>query len=522
MRKPKIPNVPPNLGPCTELSFLAHGSMGFVYSGRHKQTNAPVAVKVVDPKMGARDPVAMKRFVREVQLLAQIRNPHVVQVMAAGSDQGFTFAVMELIQGEELAEVYKRQPAKRLEPGDAAFFLVQIAKGLQAVHDKGIVHRDLKPENIMVESSGRAKIADFGLARGQDSQQLTMSDEVVGTPEYMAPEMIQHQSPDGRADLYALGIIAYELVCGETPFNKGGVMMVIRSQVTQPPMPVYVKNSAVPPGMADVIHKLLEKDPNKRYASGEEVAQAFAPFASHELAPSARGQPRAKPAPGAAQGAPAQGGAKPSGGGGWGQAAGGQAGGAQVGAGQRPSGRQPQVAEAGTGAPPWDVLCFIKLLLQHNLLPLSRSVAAYRAWSPQQGSFGAHLARTGDVPEAVARKAHMASHQRALMLRDRIALARLKAESPNPAWEQAARAQRQKPLTAYLVEQGQIPAPRAQQIEQGVEMVLQDGVAKALGQVCQRFKVPPARSLHQLKGTLTPPQFLQVEQALIELLLQSV
>ncbi|MBX3472738.1 MAG: serine/threonine protein kinase, partial [Planctomycetes bacterium] len=279
MGRDPIPDIPASLGPCVGLTLLGQGAMGAVFRARHTRLGTDVAVKVVNPRLGAKDPKLFQRFLREVELLRGVDDPHVVRFLDAGQEGAFTFAVMELVVGRTLGQLKADSPGGVMAPDAAAFYLAQVARGLDAVHRRGIIHRDLKPDNVMVDAAGRARIMDFGLARGRQSNQLTMLDEVVGTPEYMAPETIQHHEVDGRADLYSLGVSAYELLTGATPFNQGGLLRVVQDHVSRAPIPVEVKNPRVPAALAQVVARLMAKAPDGRYATAGEAAAALAPLA---------------------------------------------------------------------------------------------------------------------------------------------------------------------------------------------------------------------------------------------------
>jgi serine/threonine-protein kinase len=396
--------------------------MGSVYRAHHTGLGRDVAVKIVNPRLGAGDPKLFQRFLREVELLRGVDDPHVVRILDAGQSGRLVYAVMELVQGRTLGRLKLEAPGRRLAPDVVAYYLAQVARGLEAVHRHGIVHRDIKPDNIMIDGAGTAKIMDFGLARGERSQQLTMNDEVVGTPEYMAPEAIKHVELDGRADQYSLGVTAYELLTGMTPFNQGGLLKVVQDQLTREPVPIEVTCPAAPPGLLQVVRRLMAKRADARFPSAGEAAAALAPFACGTPpvhAPPAAPVPSSAPTPATAR-PPA-----PKGAGGWGAQARAPAGDVA------PTRAVARPAVAPGVVPGWEDLLVARLLARHGVLPQDDLLERLRAFQDPAraagaASFAAYLVRTTGLPERTAAQVVSAARRGVGSLRDRIALSVLR------------------------------------------------------------------------------------------------
>ena len=441
--------LPPQLGPCVELVPLGQGSMGSVYRARHTRLCRDVAVKVIDPKLGAQDPVALQRFLREAELLAQLRDPHVVGFVEAGQEGRFVYAVMELIAGQSLRRLVQLEPRRRFDPPAAAWYLTQVARGLRAVHAAGIVHRDIKPDNVIVDGRGQAKIADFGLARGRDSQTLTLYDEVVGTPEYMAPEAVLQREVDGRADLYALGICAYELLGGETPFHEGGVLEVVRAQLERAPRPLGELRPDIPPALCALVHRLLAKDPAQRLPDAAAAAAALEPFAAAE--------PPHRPTP--------------------------------------------EVRPAGARMPTWEELALVQLFVHHQVYPLEVLLDGLLAWRQggAHGPFVVFLTQRAGLPVDVARQSLALARRRVVELRNRIARAQLAGLGLDPDACPAPPAGRQ--LGAWLVEQGGFSPEDGQELERRINRTLQAAAERAVQAVCATRQLEPA-GLTELEARL--------------------
>ena len=239
------------------LELLGQGGMGAVYKARQPGLDRFIAIKILPPEMTA-DPGFAERFAREARALARLNHPNIVGVYDFGIAGGLHHFLMEYVEGVNLRQLAR---AGRLSPREALKIVPQICDALQFAHDEGIVHRDIKPENIMVDNKGRVKITDFGLAkllgREVEDLQLTGAQDVMGTPNYMAPEQIeQPRSVDHRADIYSLGVVFYELLTGELPIGKFA-----------PPS----SKVGVDVRLDEVVLHTLEKEPQRRYQHASQV-----------------------------------------------------------------------------------------------------------------------------------------------------------------------------------------------------------------------------------------------------------
>lgn len=251
------------------VKCLGSGSMGLVYACRHRELQGQlVAVKVLFPEV-AEDKVACARFKNEILASYGVSHPNVVRAYEYLSDRDLVAYTMEYVGGGDLAE--KLGGADRLSIPEIVRLLGQMAAGCQAIHDAGIVHRDLKPENILITSDGMVKIADFGIARNRHGPKLTEHGGVVGTIDYVAPEYMLKSQVDWRSDIYALGILAYEMVTGEAPFTGDSVYATMTKRLkTDPAAPSSLRNDC-PVELDRIILKAMRRDPEDRYQSSFEM-----------------------------------------------------------------------------------------------------------------------------------------------------------------------------------------------------------------------------------------------------------
>jgi eukaryotic-like serine/threonine-protein kinase len=276
--------VPRQLRHYRLLEELGRGGMGIVFKARHVRLNQTVAVKLIRPDR-RHDLQTVARFQRETGALGELRHPNLIQVTDADEVEGWDFLVMEYVEGIDLGRLLRR--VQRLEVADACEVARQAAFGLQYVHDHGLVHRDLKPSNLLLSTTGQLKVLDWGLARrlaGQAVDEgLTGFGMLMGTADFMAPE--QGTDPhrvDGRADLYALGCTLYALLTGRPPFGTDEFdthFKKIQAHLSEPVPPVSGLRSGLPEGLADLVHRLLAKDPSSRPERPADVAEALASFA---------------------------------------------------------------------------------------------------------------------------------------------------------------------------------------------------------------------------------------------------
>jgi serine/threonine protein kinase len=278
------------LGPYEVLSFIGAGGMGVVYRARDTRLGRDVAVKVLPPAF-ARDADRLARFEREARAVAAINHPNIVSVHDIGSadvvdpDQGplrAAYLITELLDGETLRDQLAQGPLSARKSADVA---MQVAHGLSAAHDRGIVHRDLKPENIVLLRDGRAKILDFGLAKqastadGKPGDQQTMAatdaGTVLGTVGYMAPEQVRGESVDARSDLFALGVVLYELASGRRAFARPTAAETMTAILREDPPELQTTPPALSSGLSRIVRHAIEKDPNNRFQSARDFAFAL-------------------------------------------------------------------------------------------------------------------------------------------------------------------------------------------------------------------------------------------------------
>jgi serine/threonine protein kinase len=254
--------------------MLGRGAMGQVFRANMRDAETPVAVKLLKPELVS-DPELVARFIQERSILTSISHPNVVQIFDLVVEGDTLGIVMEYVAGQDLRHHLRRQGT--LPPAEAVSLTRQILHGVAAVHASGIIHRDIKPENLLLGTSGEhpaVKLTDFGVARLSYGSSLTKRTSLIGTPEYMAPELADGGVLTPAADLYSVGILLYEMLGGETPFTGGHPLAVLRRHVEQPPVPI----PDLPEQLWDYVDWLLAKDPASRPGSATDAAAALVPL----------------------------------------------------------------------------------------------------------------------------------------------------------------------------------------------------------------------------------------------------
>jgi serine/threonine-protein kinase len=243
-------------------SIVGSGAMGVVYRGVNEATGKMAAIKVVSGEISQRGRV-YDRFMREAEILKQFRHPNIVRFLAVGRYQGTSYIAMEFIQGETLDKVLERRGV--LPWREVVDLAVQICEALHYAHEHGVVHRDLKPSNLMVTPEGRLKLTDFGIAKDLDATALTATGRTLGTAAYMAPEQIRGApAVSHKTDLYALGIVLYQLLVGKPPFEGSSPMILMHNHLNEIPPRPSAKVEEIPVAVDDLVVALMAKDPVDR------------------------------------------------------------------------------------------------------------------------------------------------------------------------------------------------------------------------------------------------------------------
>jgi predicted Ser/Thr protein kinase len=254
------------------LGSLGRGGMGMVYRARDRELGETVAIKVLRPDVARQSVRVEKRFRSEIRLARRVRHRNVCSVYGDGVDGGLLYICMELVEGENLARRIRESGA--LPPNEAWDVVRQVADGLRAIHQAGIVHRDLKTGNLMTDGDGVVRVMDFGIAKhqaaGLGGATITATSALMGTPEYMSPEQLRGEQVDFRSDLYAFGVVIYELFTGTLPFRGPTPVATILRQLQDPP---NLERWRLPPSLRPVLARALAKDPSGRPASAAEMRQ---------------------------------------------------------------------------------------------------------------------------------------------------------------------------------------------------------------------------------------------------------
>jgi len=247
---------------------IARGGMAEVYLATDESLNRQVALKALFPEF-AREPSFVERFRREAQAAANLNHPNIVAIYDWGQEGGTYFIVMEYVEGRSLRDLIRNEGP--IDAGRAADITAEIASALAFAHRSGVVHRDVKPGNVLITPQGNVKVTDFGIARAGASDGLTQTGSVMGTATYFSPEQAQGLAVDGRSDVYSLGVVLYELVCGGVPFVADSPVSVAYKHVREEPVPPSQRNTDVPPGLEQIIMSALAKDPDQRYQSADDM-----------------------------------------------------------------------------------------------------------------------------------------------------------------------------------------------------------------------------------------------------------
>ncbi len=249
---------------------IATGGMSTVYRGLDVRLDRPVALKVMDARY-AGDSQFLTRFQREARAVARLKDPGLVAVYDQGLDATHPFLVMELIEGGTLRELLRERGP--MPPHAAVAVLRPVLGGLAVAHHAGLVHRDVKPENVLISDDGEVKLVDFGLVRAVAEAGITSTSVMLGTAAYLSPEQVGSGVADARSDVYAVGILAYELITGATPFTGDNPLTVAYQRVDHDVPPPSAAISGVPPQFDEFVARATARDPGGRFADAEEMAE---------------------------------------------------------------------------------------------------------------------------------------------------------------------------------------------------------------------------------------------------------
>ena len=273
------------------VETLGQGGVGIVFKARDRELDEVVAIKVLSPDIAKEDEAVVARFKREINLNRKIKHPNVARMYDFGLSGPYPYITMEFVPGKDLWTMIRDEG--RMRPARAVPILRQIARGCSAIHELGIVHRDLKSQNVIVDENGAVAIVDFGLARWNLGGGFTLDSIILGTPQYMSPEQASGKPVDARADIYSIGIIAFEALTGQLPFDGDSPIAVAMKQINDAVPDLLARHADVPAALRAIVMKALRKDPAKRYATAVDLE---AELAAVEPVPTpGEGTPRSVP-----------------------------------------------------------------------------------------------------------------------------------------------------------------------------------------------------------------------------------
>jgi serine/threonine-protein kinase len=256
-------------------AMVAHSRMSTLFKATDLRDGRQVAIKIPHEEMEA-DPVLLERFRREEEIGQELDHPGVVKTFD-GEERSRVYMVIEWVEGRLLRSILNqkcRDEGCRMPVERAVKIALGICDALDYMHKHGVVHRDLKPENIMVDGDDRIKLIDFGIAMKEDARRLTFVNlsSTLGTPDYISPEQVKGQRGDQRSDIYALGVMLYEMLTGETPFSGPNPLAVMNERVLHDPRPARKLRAEISPQLQEILNRALERDPRHRYATAGEMA----------------------------------------------------------------------------------------------------------------------------------------------------------------------------------------------------------------------------------------------------------
>jgi len=249
--------------------LIARSGMASVFKATDTRDGRTVAIKIPHPDMEA-DPVLYERFQRETEIGKIMDHPGVMKVLNDGEKRSRIYMVMEWVEGQLLRQIIHDQ--KPLSEERSLRIAARICAALEHIHNRGVAHRDMKPENVMVDSEDNIKLIDFGIASKSGARRLTFAklSQVMGTPDYIAPEQVKGKRGDGRSDLYALGVILYEMLTGKLPFQGPNPFAIMNDRLLNNPIPPRSVNAEIRPEVQEIIYRALEREPTNRYKKASE------------------------------------------------------------------------------------------------------------------------------------------------------------------------------------------------------------------------------------------------------------
>lgn len=274
------------------IQLLGEGGMGAVYKAEDRELTRTVALKVIRPEL-ARNQAIVERFKHELRLSHQVTHRNVTRIYDLGESEGVKFITMEYIEGQDLRSLIFEK--RKLPPPEAVDIIRQVCRALEAAHSVGVIHRDLKPQNIIRDKTGRVVVMDFGLARTVGGDGMTRTGALVGTMEYMSPEQALGKELDQRSDLFALGLILYELLTGKMPYEADSAIASLLKRTQERAVPVSDHDAAIPGALSGIVSKCLERDPNQRYQNAGEILADLETWEDKRAAASLKFEPSEKP-----------------------------------------------------------------------------------------------------------------------------------------------------------------------------------------------------------------------------------